>query len=123
MNKLFNRKSKNKNVLEKDTNAFDNNGELIGSDNKKTSITRKIIRFIFTCFFMLFSSVIVFAMSIQGFLSANLALNSFDDWDSLPKYFMAGLFFFLGWMPFISPLWFYYIYPTTWVIPNYRYLL
>ena len=35
--------------------------------------------------------------------------------DTIIKWFFTFIFAICGWCPFISPLWFYYIYPTTWV--------
>ena len=62
-------------------------------------------------------------MSFQSFLSANLALNTFKDSDTIVKWFLTFLFAIFGWLPFVSPLWFYYIYPTTWVEIDMQYLL
>tara|TARA_B100001250_G_C19680828_1_gene735765 strand:- start:230 stop:400 length:171 start_codon:yes stop_codon:yes gene_type:complete len=56
-------------------------------------------------------------------MSANLALNTFKTWDFFAKWFMTFLFAITGWLPFVSPLWFYYIYPTGWLEKEINFLI
>ena len=81
------------------------------------------LKLIFKFILIIIGCLFTFIFSFKTLLSANLGLNVFKNLDFLPRWFMAFIFGSMGWMPFISPLWFYYIYPTGWVEKEINFLI
>lgn len=67
--------------------------------------------------------LLTFVLGFISFMSSNLALNTFKKWDPIAKWIMVFFFGIFAWVPFLSPLWFYYIYPTTWVEKDIKFLI
>ena len=82
---------------------------------KKTSTFVDIMKIVLKILIILGACITTFIMAFLTLLSCNLAMNTFNDpAQPILNWFMVFLFGITTFVPFFSPLLFYYFYPVTW---------